>query len=301
MEEILDNSGWITDPVIKYLLAKLHPEGYVQICCPVGGSRKNPKINTVYKICYLDSSRNPTHDLIVKVGTRDSLEKEFENYSKYVNRGYLPAEYKVDLFDPRSHNDKAILPIDVVNLDNYKVLTEYYKEKPKEVLETLLNLALKPWHENGKLRLYELKDYIASRLHYHQDNLNKECERLIPEFVNNCQCYVQQLKRGLTNPVYLLKRKKLALKTNDEFWTIRSIVHGDLNFNNIFVEDEKHLRLIDYENTDEDIVFNDLARLECEIKFVFLKNYENPSFWQGLLEFEELITKQFLITEDNLP
>lgn len=300
VEKISDPAEWITDPVIKDLLAELNPEGYVQICRPLGGSRKNPNINSVYKICYLDSSQRPTNDLIVKVGTMDSLKKEFENYSKYVNRGSLPSEYKVDLFDPISHNDKAILPIDVVNLDNHTVLTEYYKEKPIEVLETLLNKALKPWHENGRPMLDVLEHYIASRLQYHQDNLNEECERLFPDFVNKYQCYVQQLKCSLTNPVYLLKRNKLALKTNDEFWTIKSIVHGDLNFNNIFVEDEKHLKLIDYENTDEDIVFNDLARLECEIKFVSLKNYEYPSFWQGLLEFEELITKQFLITEDDL-
>jgi len=190
-----------------------NPEGSVQLCRSVGGSKKNPNINSVYKICYLDSSQRPTHDLIVKVGTRDTLEKEFENYSKYVTQGCLPLEYKVVLYEPRIHNDKAILPIDVVNLDDHRVLTEYYKEKPIEVLETLLNKALKPWHETSKPMIYNnLNDYIASRLLYHQDNLNAECERLIPEFVNNYQCSVQQLKRGLTNPVYLLKRKKIGFE-----------------------------------------------------------------------------------------
>jgi hypothetical protein len=60
VEKILDPAEWITDPVINDLLAKLHPEGYVQLCRPIGGSKKNPNINTVYKICYLDSSQRPT-------------------------------------------------------------------------------------------------------------------------------------------------------------------------------------------------------------------------------------------------
>lgn len=300
MDKILDQAEWITDPVIRYLLAELHPDGYVQICQPLSGSRKNPNINTVYKICYLNKYERPTQDLIVKVGNKKSIEKEFDNYSKFVNQGYLPSEYKVDLFNPHSHNDKSILLIDLVNLDNYKVFTNYYKENPIEVLVTLLEKVLKPWHDNGNPKFFDLKLYIVSRLLRKKDKLNQECERLFPNFVNSCQYYVQQLKRGLTNPVFLLEKEKLALKKDDEFWTIESIVHGDLNFNNIFVEDEKHIKLIDYEYTGMDIVFNDLARLECEIKFTSLKNYENPIFWQGLLEFEEYITNQLLISENEL-
>lgn len=66
METIIDQAGWITDPVIKALLAELKPDGYVQICGPLGGSRKNPNQNTVFKICYLDNSQMPWADGVLK-------------------------------------------------------------------------------------------------------------------------------------------------------------------------------------------------------------------------------------------
>lgn len=301
MDTIIDPAGLITDHDLKTLLAELKPDGSVQIHNPLGGSRKNPNQNTVFKICYLDHSGTPWSDGVVKIGPTDSLEKEFKNYSEYVTQGPLPPEYKVVLQNPKSIGDKAILPIDFVDLDNYQVFTNYYKENPAPVLETLLDKVLKPWHETGKPKYHDLKQYILSRMLHHRDDLIEECERLFPEFGGACGCLVQQLKRTLTNPVFLLQKEKLELKIGREFWTIESIIHGDLNFNNIFVEDTTHLKLIDYENTREDIVFNDLARLECEIKFIFLKHYDITSFWQGLLEFEKYVTDQLLINEDELP
>lgn len=237
----------------------------------------------------------------VKIGMMESLDKEFKNYSKYVKQGPLPAEYKVDLHDPKFHGDKAILPIDFVNNENYRVFTDYYKENPIAALHTLLNRALKPWHERAKPKHDNLKHYIFSRMIYHRDNLIEECERLFPNFGKTCECSVLQLRRILSNPVFLLQKEKMTLKTGDEFWTIESIIHGDLNFNNIFIADENQIKLIDYENTREDIVFDDLARLECEIKFIYLKHYDIPSIWQGLMDFEALLTKELQISEDELP
>lgn len=301
VEIIIDQAGWITDPSIKTLLAELKQDGYVQISGPLGGSRKNANQNTVFKICLLDNSHRPHGDLVVKIGSKDSLDREFENYSEYVKHGPLPAEYKVNLYDIKNVGDKAILPIDFVNFENYTVFTDYYKDNPIKVLDTLLNKTLKPWHELHKVKHYHLKHYVSSRLVYHQDNLLDECERLFPKLKNNNECFVKELKRALINPVFLLQNEKIEFKQDREFWTIESIIHGDLNFNNIFVDNESHIKLIDYENTREDIIFNDLARLECEIKFIFLKHYDIQSFWNGLLDFEDLLTKKLLIDVDELP
>ena len=301
MEIIIDQAGWITDPSIKTLLAELKQDGYVQISGPLGGSRKNANQNTVFKICYLDNSQRPCGDLVIKIGSKDSLDREFKNYSEYVQHGPLPAEYKVDLYNIKNYGDKAILPIDFVNFEEYRVFADCYKDNPIRVLEALLNKILKPWHEISKPKQYDLKQYIISRLVYHQDNLLEECERLFPKLKSEPECLVQELKRVLLNPVFLLQKDKIALKQGREFWTVESIIHGDLNFNNILVDNESNIKLIDYENTREDIIFDDLARLECEIKFIYLKHYNIQSFWKGLLDFEDLLTKKLLIDVDELP
>lgn len=82
---------------------------------------------------------------------------------------------------------------------------------------------------------------------------------------------------------------------------MESIIHRDLNFNNIFVEDEEHIKLIDFEYTGKGIIFDDLVRLECEIKFISVKYNNDEKFCEELLDFEVLSTSQLLINVDKLP
>lgn len=305
MSRILDQAKWITDSTKKELLEQMaeknNPGGYIQICIPLGGSRKNPSTSTVYKICYLDAEERPINDLIVKIGTLESLEKEYNNFLEFVSKGALSSNYKVEMYSPFSYDNIAALEIEVVDLQNHKVFSDYYKDKPEKVIETLLNKALKDWHDRNKPRLHDPKEYFISRLRYHKNNLFEECNLLYPGFDKKCECYVQDLKRSFPNPIFQLKNETFNFKENTEFWTVESIIHGDLNFNNILVEDESHIKLIDYEYTRKDITFDDFARLECEIKYTALKNYDNESFWRGLIKFEEYLTTNLLVNEDELP
>lgn len=158
-----DETELIIDPEINALLTNLKPDGNVKILRSLCGSRKNPNQSTVLKICSFDDSQNPWADEVIKTGDCATLKKEFNNYLEYVE-GPLPAEFKVVLHEPICKNDKAIMQIDFVNSEKYQMLTDYYKENPVAALETLLNSALKPWHEKIKDDYFELKKYILTRL-----------------------------------------------------------------------------------------------------------------------------------------
>ncbi len=290
----------IDDPEIKALLNKIKPDGTFQILRSLSGSRKNPNQSTVFKICSFDDSQNPWADEVIKTGDCVTLKKEFNNYLEYVE-GPLPAEFKVVLHEPKCKNDKAIMRIDFVNSEKYQMLTDYYKENPVAALKTLLDFALKPWHEKINDYHFKLKEYILTRLKSKKIKIFDECERLFPKFNSNSKCLVQMLNHVYINPVFLLKKEKIDLKNEGEFWTRKSIIHGDLNFNNIFVEDDNHLKLIDFERTRKDIIFDDLARLECEVKFVCLKHNDDEKFCKALLDFEALLTSQLSINVDELP
>ncbi|MCD4675501.1 MAG: hypothetical protein K8S18_05825, partial [Desulfobacula sp.] len=291
----------ITDPEINALLTNLKPDGNVKILRYLSGSRKNPSQSTVFKICTFDNLWNPLTEMVLKTGDCKSLKEEYKNYLEYVMEGPLSPDFKVNLHKPICQNDKAIMQIDIVNLERYQTLTDYYKEKPIAALETLLNSTLKPWHERTKIIHHDLKNYMLTRLENQKYNLLDECERLFPKFNKNSECLVQMLNSVCINPIFLLQQEKIDFKKKDDIWTVESIIHGDLNFNNIFVEDEEHLKLIDFEYTGKDIIFDDLARLECEIKFISLKYNNDEKFREGLLDFEALLTSQLLISVDKLP
>jgi len=78
--------------------------------------------------------------------------------------GPLSPDFKVNLHKPICQNDKAIVQIDIVNLERYQTLTDYYKEKPIASLETLLNSTLKPWHERIKIIHRDLKNYMLTKI-----------------------------------------------------------------------------------------------------------------------------------------
>lgn len=301
MEALEDEGGWITDEEIKILLKELNPEGYVRVISPLKGSKKNLGFSTVFKVCRIDSLRKTSSNIVVKIGAWETLYEEYHNYVKYIKSGYLDAEYAVQLHEPIKNNNKAILPIDFVGLENYQILTDYYKEFPEKAIFKLLNQVLKPWHQKGTIEQRHVNNYFTSRLKYHKESLFQECERLFPGLIDNSLCLVTQVKRTLLNPVFLLKKSEFILKGKDDFWTVTSIIHGDLNFNNIFVGNDCRLKLIDYEHTCEGVVFDDFARLECEIKFTLLKNYDIPSFWQSLMDFEDYIVKELVYDISSLP
>ena len=292
----------IDDPEIKALLNNIKPDGTFQILRSLSGSRKNPSQNTVFEICVFDDLQNHWADMVIKIGDCKPIKDEFDNFSKYVLEGSLRPEYKVILHEPIYGINKAIMRIDFMNSEIYQTLIDYYKENPIAALNTLLNSALKPWHQKMKDISCKSKEHIPTRLKYHKDDLLNECERLFPEFAASSECYVQMLKRVYINPVFLLQKDEIDLKkSKGYFWSGESIVHGDLNFNNILIENENHLKLIDFEYTRRDIIFDDMARLECEIKLICLKQNYDENFCKGLLAFEELITHNLRIKVNELP
>jgi thiamine kinase-like enzyme len=292
----------IDDPEIKALLNNIKPDGNFQILRSLCGSRKNPSQNTVFEICVFDDLQNHWADMVIKIGDCKPIKDEFDNFSKYVLEGPLRPEYKVILHEPICGTNKAIMRIDFMNSEIYQTLIDYYKENPIAALKTLLNSALKPWHQKMKDISCKSNEHMPTRLKYQKEDLLNECERLFPEFAASSECLVQMLKRVCINPVVLLQKDEIDLKkSKGYFWSGESIVHGDLNFNNILIENENHLKLIDFEYTRRDIIFDDLARLECEIKFICMRQNDDENFCKGLLDFEELITHNLRINVDELP
>jgi Flp pilus assembly protein TadD len=303
-ENICDPGGWIKDENVSRLLGELNTDGIVQIVKPLSGSRKSPKIENVFKVYLLDLSGSFRGVSAVKIGDPQNLETEYQNFQEFVEKGPLKSEHKIGLYKPICYlKNTGLLQLDFVDLENYRPLSVYYsKEDPIPILELLLNEVLKPWHtKNNSTKLANLQEHIQDQLGSHMDEIKEASNMLFQDFSAYAECLIHQAKKLVSNCVNLIETGNFQPKKNSEFWTISSIVHGDLNFNNIFVDDQKKIKLIDYEHTGEGFLFDDLARIECEIKFNMLKHYENRDFWEALIEFEQFLLNDLTFSSEELP
>jgi len=74
--------------------------------------------------------------------------------------------------------------------------------------------------------------------------------------------------RLFTNPFQAIKRHTFI------FPTYESITHGDLNQNNILVDNAEGMWLIDFENTERSHILRDVATLDSVIRFQLLETAE---------------------------
>jgi len=70
------------------------------------------------------------------------------------------------------------------------------------------------------------------------------------------------------NPIYATKGWSFSLST------FICATHGDLNADNIMIDDDGHTWLIDFYRTDKSHVLRDCIELESVVKFILLKSKE---------------------------
>lgn len=146
-----------------------------------------------------------------------------------------------------------------------KWLTHYFTSWPVEQLEPLFDKIfmqiLNPWYgQPVPETIYPFRDHdptftffptlcetAAEQLHVSSDD----------EFI-----HVEETGRGLINPYWFLKNEFARLRgMGMEYFT--SICHGDLNMQNILLDEDMNVYLIDFSETRPRSLISDFARLEA--------------------------------------
>jgi anti-anti-sigma factor len=143
----------------------------------------------------------------------------------------------------------------------------YQRRSPAEVvalLRALFTRVLKPWYgqprwepialyaEHDPRRLFPtLCDAAAEFLGVSADSERLPC----PE-----------LERDLLNPYYVLKHEFPKRAKRSRLW-YTSICHGDLNMQNVLVDERDNIYVIDFSETRPRNIVSDFARLEPIVKF----------------------------------
>ena len=102
---------------------------------------------------------------------------------------------------------------------------------------------------------------------------------------SNGQLYFTHLKdnRSFTNPFPAIKGRAFIYPTYE------SITHGDLNQNNILVDNAEGMWLVDFENTERSHILRDVATLDAIVRFQLLE-IEDATLDERLMMEEALLS-----------
>lgn len=98
-----------------------------------------------------------------------------------------------------------------------------------------------------------------------------------------------ELGRDLPNPFYFLRHEFPKLKTWAKPWHT-SITHGDLNLNNILIDEKENIYVIDFSETGTRNVLSDFARIEPVITLQLPRPEEKTDQWDLLVFWEGLVS-----------
>jgi len=174
-------------------------------------------------------------------------------------------------------------------------LTDYYKKYPAKKLIPLFDRIftdiLKPWY--GQPHWEHIYPYCEHSPLILFPNIFEclEHELGISADTEIIQC--DELGRKIINPFYFLKHEYPLRKGQSKLW-YKAVTHGDLNMQNILLDEKENIYIIDFSETKPRNIIADFARLEpiFKIEMCSVTNEEELKemleFEQGLLQAETL-------------
>ncbi|MEW6669156.1 MAG: STAS domain-containing protein [Thermodesulfobacteriota bacterium] len=165
-------------------------------------------------------------------------------------------------------------------------LAEHYRNRPAEevlaLLGRLFTHVLKPWY--GQPRWEEIRPYQEHDPLVLFPQILEDGEKVTGISAEAEVLPCPELGLELPNPFRFLKYEYPARKDQVFLW-YRCVSHGDLNMQNILVDEKENLYIIDFSETGVRNAVSDFARLEAIAK-IEMTRLEGESDLKALLGFE---------------
>lgn len=229
----------------------------------------------VYQMEVRGAGRTPSLPLVLKCGSREQIGREIRAFERWV-RWQLPHDMRVDVIGRGVTGDHAAVCYGFVLGSSTKLtsLADAIRAKDFEAVEASLK----------RIFFAERSGWYKAR----RENANTLCKYLLnsPEFApTKDEKRTRQLKAALTQLVMdegisLAETAFELVVDGKPYPSVRSAIasvdggpadlaycHGDLNANNIFLDDKYNgLALIDFEQSGESHIFRDFISIETSIR-----------------------------------
>jgi anti-anti-sigma factor len=170
-------------------------------------------------------------------------------------------------------------------------LRDHYQRRPVEqvlpLIDAVFTRILKPWYGQPRWEQVALyADHDPRRLF---PTLCEVAEQMLGVSADVERLPCPELETDLLNPFHFLRHEYARRRQQSQLW-YTSICHGDLNMQNVLVDERENLYVIDFSETRPRNIVSDLARLEPIVKFEMVP-LESDAELRRMLQFEQgLIT-----------
>jgi len=228
---------------------------------------------------------------VLKLGPEAAIEREVRAFHEHVEKYIL--NNSTSIMGRASSGEWGGIRYTFVGIGGPESrltwLAEHYRNRSAgellPLLHRLFTHILKPWY--GQPRWEEIRPYaehnpIQLFPHILEDgekatSISQE-EELLP---------CPELNLALPNPFHFLKYGYPARKDQTFLW-YRCVSHGDLNMQNILLDESENIFVIDFSETRVRNAVSDFARLEVIVKIEMTRMQGEPDL-KNLLRFEDAL------------
>jgi hypothetical protein len=215
--------------------------------------------------------------VVVKFGDVQQIEEENTNYVNYV-KPFIGGQYGTVILDRFYMDNLGGIAYTFLgtNIDSMQEFGDFYArantDQVKQALNHLFRDACRLWYASTTtlrpLNLTELyqKQSLST---YNLKKLESVVSREMPTVLHQKTLTFSSLgnlsRPDFTNPLYVLRDVRPFVCSS-----YMTTTHGDLNQRNILVDRNEHTYLIDFERTGPGHILQDVAMLDCVIRFQLL-------------------------------
>lgn len=252
-----------------------------------------------YRVTGYDHQNRRTLPTVLKLGPYAEIDREYRAYKNYVEKYIL--NNSTAIMGIAECGDSKGIRYNFVGISGpdseLTWLTNLYREKPLEellpIFDKIFTSILKPWY--GQPRWETINLFEEHRPLDLFTAIYDEAEKISGFSSDQDSLFCPYLGRELPNPYHYLKHIYRSRRGEERLW-YRGINHGDLNMQNVLLDEHENIYIIDFSETGLLNIVSDFARLEPIFRLEMVR-LDSEKDLTELLNFETGLALASMIGE----
>lgn len=244
-----------------------------------------------FQVASFDKEGRKLRPTVLKIASRALITRESERCRQHALPYILNNSAQV--LGTEFFGDTGALRYNFVGIggegSQLKWLTDYYRNWPVERLEPLFDKIflqiLNPWYGQPiRETIYPYRDHDPTFTFF--PRLAETAEELFYLSADEQYVLIEENGQKMINPYWFLKHE-FARRRDTGIGYYTSICHGDLNMQNILLDEEMNVYLVDFSETRPRSLISDFARLEA----IFMIEHVEMSNLDDIAEYVQFLTR----------
>jgi len=277
------------EPYKAFLARRLYQDSARIVIQPLHGGYSAQ----TFQVSSYDREGRKLRPTVLKISSRSLIDREADRCTRYA-LPYIMNNSAIVL-GTVFYGEMGALRYNFVGIGGeqtrLKWLTHYYNEWPAGKLEPLFDKIfmqiLKPWYgQPVRETIYPFRDHDPTKTFF--PSLCEIAEEVLGISAGNKFITVPETGQKLINPYWFLKVEfERRREEGMDYYT--AVCHGDLNMQNILLDNDLNVYLIDFSETRPRAVVSDFARLEA----IFMVERAPLESEDDLKEITRFVTKVY--------